>query len=110
VFNLTIDGPFKALPETPSENYLDYPHLQAVFILSEGLLPGFSFDASYEKKFIESFAALIDPTDAVIEANINYQTGPAVITLTYSIKYNPNAVGDEQWETSAGLKSSISLF
>ena len=110
IFNVAIDGPFAPVPETLTENYLDYPHLQAVFILAEGLLAGFSFDASYEKKFIQDFASLIDATDAVIEANINYQTGPAVITLTYSLKYNPNAEGDDRWETTAGLKSSISLF
>lgn len=110
-FNASIDGPFKSLPETATENFLDYPHLRGVFVIAEGIVPGFSFDAVYDKKFIDSFASLIDPDGAIIEANINYRTGPAIITFTYSIRYNPNATGEENpWETTAGLKSSISLF
>ena len=82
--------------------------------MGQGLLPGFDFYASYDKKNIQSFADLIDPTDAVIGAAINYQTGPAVITLEYDIRYNPEYDASDptsnEWDTSAKLKSSISIF
>lgn len=110
-FHVSIDGPFvQPVPEEP-DNWVNYPHLRGTFRLAEGLIPGLDFSAWYDKKNIQSFADLIDPSDAVIGASINYQTGPAVITLEYDIKYNPEAAdGDEQWETTAGLKSSIGLF
>jgi hypothetical protein len=84
------------------------PHLKAVFIIGEGIIPGFFFDASYDKRYIDSFSDLIDPRDAVIGANINYKTGPAVISLGYTLRYNPE--GNPDWVTTANLSSSISLF
>ena len=111
VFNVSIDGPFEQpVPEEP-DNWVNYPHLRGTLLVAKGLLPGFDFAAWYDKKNIQTFADLIDPTNAVIGAAINYQTGPAVITLEYDLKYNPEAAATEdQWETSAKLKSSISLF
>ena len=114
VFNANVDGPFEPIPEIPTESYADYPHLYMALKVAEGLIPGFFFNATYDKKFITSFADLIDPADAVIGASINYQTGPAVITLSYDLKYNPAFDPDDpeskRFTTTAKLSSSISMF
>lgn len=103
VFNASIDGSF-----TPDElaPVMTYPHLRGTLTVAEGLLPGFFFDAFYDKRYITGFGDLIDPTNATIGANINYKTGPAVITLGYNLRYRPE---DESWETTSNLSSSISF-
>jgi hypothetical protein len=111
---VSIDGPItKPLPNDP-DNWVNWPHLRGELLVGEGLLPGFDFTAWYDKKNIQEFADLIDPVDAVIGAAINYKTGPAVITLEYDVRYNPEYDSSDptskQWFTSAGLKSSISIF
>lgn len=113
--NISIDGPFEQVAVVdPDNEWVNWPHLRGVFHLGEGLIPGLSFDAFYDKKNIQLFEDLIDPTDAVIGITINYATGPAVLTLEYDIKFNPDydetITGSEQWETTARLKSSISIF
>jgi hypothetical protein len=102
VFNASIDGAFVQDPLTP------YPHLLATILVGEGLIPGFSFDASYDKRDIETFSDFISAENAVIGANINYKTGPAVITLGYDLRYAPESA--DGWETTAKLSTSISLF
>lgn len=112
VFNASLDGPFSP-PARLADGSVDpnstanYPHLRAVLVVAEGVLPGFFFDASYDKKLIRSFKDLIDPTDAVIGARINYKTGPAVISLVYNLRYNP-ALGE--FDVTSGLESSLTLF
>jgi len=116
VFEATVDGPFEA-PPSGSTSIAAYPHFKAIFEVKPGILPGFSFDASYEKFMIQSFGSLgntndlFNPTNSVIGATVNYQTGPAVITLFYNLTYNPNAApGTTPWQVTSGLGSSISLF
>ena len=112
-FQATVDGPFKAIPEgdTADKSASQYPHLRAVFTLAEGILPGVFpdvfLDAFYDKKYITSIADVVDPEGAVIGLNINYRTGPAVITLAYDVRYNPST---EEFDTSAKLMTAISLF
>jgi len=108
VFNVSLEGPFKA-PPAGSTNYLDYPHLQAIFALQQGALPGFFFSATYDKKLIASFSDLISAENAVIGAAINYQSGPAVITLSYNLQYDPTA-SPNPWDVTSSLSTSISLF
>jgi hypothetical protein len=108
VFNASLDGPFKKIPTTPTNNPGDYPHLSAVFQLAPGVIPGFYLDASYDKKFISSFAGIFNAENSVIGTSINYKTGPAVITLSYDLKYDP--ANSPQWTVNSGLSSSISLF
>lgn len=130
--SIALDGPFAAPPEDEpplfdsdgapildpdtgeqllEKNPGDYPHLRATFLLGEGLLPGFDFYAFYDKSVIETFADLIDPTNAVIGAGINYKTGPAVLTLEYDLVYSPTDNPEEdQWVITARLMSSISIF
>ena len=103
-FNTSLDGSFTVNQNVDST----YPHLKAVVTVGKDIIPGVFFDASYDKRYIKSFADLISPYNAVIGANINYQTGPAVITLGYNLRYEAASV--PQWETTAKLSTSISLF
>ena len=108
-FSASIDGPFAAPPsgEILDHSPSEYPHLRATFMVAEDLLPGFFFDAYYDKQYITAFGDIIDPEGAVIGANVNYKTGPAIITLNYDVKYDP-ATGD--FITAAKLMTSIGLF
>ncbi|MCF6335998.1 MAG: hypothetical protein L3J12_09675, partial [Spirochaetales bacterium] len=103
VFNTSVNGAFNK----QVGNVETYPHLRAVVIVAEDLIPGFFFDASYDKRYIENWADLIDPNNAVIGLNINYKTGPAVITLGYNLRYIPET---GQFDTTSKLSTSISLF
>ncbi|RKX85416.1 MAG: hypothetical protein DRP58_05875 [Spirochaetes bacterium] len=103
VFNTSVNGAFDNPTNDPSKK----PHLKSVLIVGEGLLPGFFFDASYDKRNISAWKDLIDPADAVIGANINYKTGPAVITLGYDLRYVPET---GSWNTTSKLSTSISLY
>ncbi len=110
VFNVSLDGPFGSVSGA-EESFVDYPHLVGIFVIKDNILKGFSFDASYDKKFIKSFDDLISPEDAVIQARLNYKTGPAMISFVYKIRYVANAAEDEeQWQVTSGLESSIQLF
>ena len=111
-FNASLDGPFKT-PSNLEDPTFAYPHFLAVFVVAEGLIPGFFFDASYDKKNIQSFTGkngLFSAEDATIGARINYQSGPAIITLRYDLRYNPDAGEDKPWEVTSGLETSISLY
>jgi hypothetical protein len=107
--NFTLDGPFGALNED-TDNPYNYPHLTGSFTISEGLIPGLSFDATYDKLFIREFSQIFNFEGAVVSARINYQTGPAVISLFYQLKYDPA----EGWssdgnDVTSGLESLIKL-
>lgn len=110
VFNVGIDGPV-GTPATPASSFLNYPHLRAIFVLAEGLIPGISFDASYDKKSLGAdvgfFEDLFSADGAVVQARFNYETGPAVISFTYNILFDPDT-GEP--EITSGLESSIDLF
>lgn len=107
MFSTSLDGAFNRQEGIEST----YPHLKATFTVGEGIIPGVFFDASYDKRYINTFNDLISPEDAVIGANINYKAGPAIITLGYDLRYvaNPDP-GDDHWETTARLSTAISLF
>ena len=106
VFNTSVDGAF----ERDSDQETTFPHLRSVLVIGEGLLPGVFFDASYDKRYIEDWSDLIDRKNAVIGININYKTGPAVITLGYDLRNVPDALpGEDEWETTAKLSTSISF-
>jgi hypothetical protein len=111
-FTASLDGPFKT-PSSVEDPTFAYPHFLAMFVVAEGLIPGFFFDASYDKKNIQSFSGengLFSAENATISARVNYKSGPATITLTYDLRYNPDAGDDEPWEVTSGLESSISLY
>ncbi len=112
IFSAGLDAPFTApypgaLP-TDAEWVLNYPHLRGVLTIAEGVIPGISADLSYDKKGIAGWGDLISPANAAIQAQINYRTGPAVISFIYMIRYAPGQTPD--WITTSGLQSSIKLF
>ena len=112
VFNVGLDGPFGAAPSPDPASFLNYPHLRAIFVVADGLLPGISFDASYDKKNIGDdegfFEDLFSADNAVVQARFNYKTGPAVISFTYNILFDPATPGEPQ--VTSGLESSLELF
>jgi len=117
MFDISLDGPIvKPLAEdkiTEENEWVNYPHLRMTFLVGQELLQGFDFNFWYDKKNIQEFSDLIDATDAVIGAAVNYYSGPAVITLEWDIRYNPEHDASDPssaWDTTAKLKSSISLF
>ncbi len=102
VFQTSVDAAFQ--PESAKPSTL--PHLRSTLSVAEGLLPGIFFDVTYDKKYISDIDELFSREDAVILANLNYKTGPAVITLGYTLRYVP---GSDTWETTAKLSSSITM-
>ncbi len=107
IFNASLDGPFNKPEPDNEDNYLNYPHLYAIFMIKQGLVPYVSFDASYDKRSIKSFGDLVDAENSVIQARINYSIGPAVISFIYKIRYEPVS---QDWVVTSGLASSIQLF
>jgi hypothetical protein len=108
VFNVALDAPFQFGPDT--SDVAQWPHLRGVFVVGQiDALKGFSFDASYDKSLITSFASLIDPTAAAIQARLNYQAGPAVLSFVYKLRYDATATPDP-WVITSGLESTIALF
>ena len=116
VFGATLDGPFQ--PDgafiapagdpgaTPDPGR--YLHLRGIFTIQQ--IPGLPFfvDASYDKYCIGAkngfFQDLVDPTDAVIGMDINYQTGASVLTLAYNATWDP-AVG--RFRVTSSLSASV---
>ena len=111
VFRASLDGPFSKPDPDNTDNYLNYPHLYATFLIAEGLVPHLSFDASYDKRLIRNFEDLVDPEDAVIRARANYHVGGAVISFIYNIRYVPDPLpGEDEWEVTSGLEAGIQIF
>ncbi|MFW5742516.1 MAG: hypothetical protein ACOCW3_00065 [Spirochaetota bacterium] len=108
VFAANVDGPFGGAD--PDDTFKQ-PHLLATFMLGEGILGGFSMEASYDKKGIEDFADLVSPEDSVIGARVNYRIESAVISLVYDLQYDPfPEPGDDPWVITSKLETAISLF
>ena len=119
VFKLSLDAPFAAPITDPADlsAIVKNPHLRGTFTIGEGIipgLPGISLDASYDKKGITDFTAtppggLFNPTNAAIQARLNYKSGPAVISFVYKVRHEPTATPDP-WVVTSGLESTIQLF
>jgi hypothetical protein len=103
IFRVTVDGLFVATTEDLSK-----PHLRGILSLAEGVVPGITFDFSYDKKGISIWSDLIDATNAAIQAQVNFKSGPAVISFVYKIVYDPAL--SPNWNVTSGLQSTISLF
>lgn len=95
-FEVSVDGPFSSA-ESGSTFQADYPHLRGVAGLRDGIFGGFFFNFVYEKYYLGMenafFADLVDPNNAVITAAVNYQSGAAIFTLLYNLRYDP-AIND----------------
>ena len=97
-------------------NEVRYPHIYAIFSVTEGLLPFLFLNVYYDKRYID-VTATSKPLkekffgNAVMGADINFKAGPAVLTLGFEFQYNPTAEpGEDPWTQTAQLKSSIELF
>lgn len=107
VFKVTLDSPFVTSETDP---LLAQPHLNGVLTLAPGVVPVFSFDFIYDKKGIGTFAQLVDPSNSAIQAKLNLQSGPAVISFVYNITYDRRLLPASPWTVTSGLQSSIALF
>ncbi len=112
IFKISLDGPFVSsvsYPPGPEEILLSRPHLNSILTLIPGVLPVFSFDFLYDKKGIGTLSDLVAAQNATIQAKLNLQSGPAVISFVYDITYDPTQPGNP-WVVTSGLQSSIALF
>jgi hypothetical protein len=109
IFKVTFDTPFITTETNP---LLSNPHLNGVLSVTPGVIPGFFFDFTYDKKAISSLGDLASPQNAAIQATLSFQSGPAVISFVYIITYDERqrAVTGNPWTVSSGLQSSIALF
>ncbi len=108
-FNASMNGSFNA---SPGANFV-YPDLKAVLGLKPGVIGGLSINAYYNKLGITSLASLVDPSNAIIGAKVNYAIGPAVISLLYDVTYDPYAASkgmSSAWKISSRLETGIDLF
>jgi len=101
IFKVTLDAPFITSETDPT---LSQPHLNGILTLAPGVLPVFSFDVVYDKKGIQGF----DLTNTVIQAKLNLQSGPAVISFVYYITPEPGQ--SPPYTVTSGLQSTIALF
>jgi hypothetical protein len=106
IFKITLDSPFVTSETDP---LLAEPHLNGILTLAPGVVPVFSFDFIYDKKGIGNFVQIVDPTNAAIQAKLNLQSGPAVISFVYYITYDARQ-SPNPWTVTSGLQSSIALF
>ncbi len=108
VFNVGVDAPFAFGPD--AADITQWPHLRAVFALDDGLIKGLSLEASYDKKLITSFASLVDPTEAAIQARLNYQIQVAIISFVYKLRYDASVLAPaDPWIITSGIETSIAL-
>jgi hypothetical protein len=102
VFKATVDGP---IGDLDTDSYLDYPHLYAVFILGQGIIPNISLEAQFDKRSLFDSGVRFD-RDAVIAARVNYSIGAAVLSFVYQRSIDRYGNGDSK----SGIGSSIQLF
>ncbi len=115
-FKISLDAPFAAPITDPLDPRIvvTNPHLRGTFIIGDGIIPGISLDASYDKRGIIDLSAsqpggLFNPTNAAIQAKLNYKSGPAVLSFVYKVRYEPTATPNP-WVVTSGLESAIQLF
>jgi len=104
---LTLDGPFRRV-DGNDDNPFNYPHLHGSLVVAEGLIPGFFFDASYDKRLIREFADLTSPEGALTRIKLNFRTGPALVSFFYQVRFE-----EDRWkrsQTTSGLETYIRLF
>lgn len=112
VFTVGLDGPFGFGPD--ATDISQWPHLRAVFQVADGLVKGLSFDASYDKKLLTTWGSLIDPTEAAIQARLNYQIQSAMLSFVYKLRYDTVFANDgdpatDPWVVTSGIETSIAL-
>lgn len=104
-FSVSVSGPVGV----DAEKGLT-PELEATLTINEGIIPGLSLNAFYQKESITAVSNVFSFENAVIGTRINYRTGPAVITLLYDVRYNPYSDSHSPWQVTSGLETTLSLF
>ncbi len=116
IFNLSADGPFSMPPsgDVAKQNYLEYPHVNAFFKINNGLIPGFSFSAAYDKKYIKELEDFIKLQNSMMNLGINYNAGAAVLSFTYNLVYIKDKKNDgfslDDFDVSSSISCSINFF
>lgn len=113
VFDAILEGSFS---DNPSIKELR-PTLTANFHIDPELLGGFTFGASYQKKYIRNLEDLILPDDAIVSATIGYETSGISIDLIYDVKYDStprpgNVDGDDNpqyWTVNTRIETGFSF-
>ena len=105
VFSTTASGPFKVIDRLhPAE-------LGSSLTVREGAVPGVAWlglQAFYRKFGIRNFQDLATVENSVIGGRINIHSDPVVISLRYSLTYDPNSDGDP-WRVASGIETTMSL-
>jgi hypothetical protein len=104
--NVTLEGPFGRIDDN-EDNYLNYPHMTGILAVTKGLIPWFSFLATYDKKLIREFRDLFRAEGVVLKLQINYHINAAVISFYYMLRYDENDWDNP--EIVSGLEASIQL-
>ncbi len=104
-FIAQVTGPFRVPSGTPETTPWEYPHLMALFSIAEGVIPYFDVSFWYDKQGIDSFAALVDPTNAIIGGRINLSLKGAVIGIQIDAKYDPSL--SEDWTVTTTFETGI---
>ncbi len=107
VFSALLDGPFGTVDSNPL-NFANYPHLRGVFTVAEGIMPGLSFDAIYDKTFLREFKDIVYPEGALAMLRLNYKIDTVLITFFYNLRFTT-----DNWTTpeiTSGLETAIQLF
>lgn len=113
--NLSMEGSFAPLePEsidgrTNPVGLARNPAIRASLVVGEGVIPGVTAQALYEKRNITGAADIVDPRSTVVGARVNFRTGPAVIALHYDLRHDPR-VSAADWRVNSGLQSTISVY
>lgn len=104
-FVAQVTGPFDAPTEDALDAPWEYPHLMALFSISEGIIPYFDVSFWYDKQGIDSLDSLVDPTNALIGGRVNYTIQAAVLSLQVDVKYDTGAPDD--WDVTTTLETAI---
>jgi hypothetical protein len=107
LFNVSMDGPFGTVSSDPKD-YLNYPHIRGILTLAEGLVPGFSFNAMYDKTYLTQFQDLVSPKGALAMLRLNYRVESVLITFFYNLSFATD--GWSKPEMTSGLETAIQLF
>ena len=104
-FVTQVTGPFAEPTSDALDAPWEYPHLMALFSISEGIIPYFDLSFWYDKQGIDNLSALVDPTNALIGGRINYRIQGAVISLQVDVKYDPGL--PDNWDVTTKLETGI---
>lgn len=117
--SLTVSTEGSFGPPEPAETSTGSPHpaglarnprLSGTLSLEEGMIPGLTMDAKYETRNITEARDIVTAENTGFSARVNYRTGPAVISFSHTLRYDPYSTNDTNWRTTSGIESRIALY